>query len=782
MILEGVRRPGPAPKEGAAGDVQAIRGGATGGHVRTLLIDNHDSYTYNLFQLMAQVYGERPTVRTNDDVRWPSTDLDGFDAVVISPGPGHPGTPRDLGVCLEVLRRAALPVLGVCLGHQAIGQLCGARIRPAPLARHGHLSRVRHDGAGLFAGIPQDFVAVRYHSLCVEDRDLPADLVVTARAEDEVVMGLRHARRPLWGVQFHPESVATEHGARLLANFRDLAGTASGGPPRRSHPRATPRRRPGATRPGDHSPADRAPARWPSREHWRVLHRVVDREPDASVIFRELFGRQDYAFWLDSSRVEPGLSRFTFLGAPLGSGGEVLTYDVDSASVTVRCGGGPPRRQQTSIFDLLQARLDERRTWIPPLPFTLVCGYVGYFGYGVKGELGFVNRHRHPGPDAVWMSATRMVAIDHQAGRSHLLALVPVDDTAAERDAHRWLATAAGRIIATSDLVPAGPAGDPDHEAAGSAVDAGPYPVAPVDLETALRRPRRGYLADILECQSRLRAGDSYELCLTNTMSVPFTGDPLAAYLRQRRHNPAPYAAYLRLGDTAVLCSSPERFLRVDRDRFAESRPIKGTAPRDADPVRDRALRAGLAADPKARAENLMIVDLLRNDLGRVCEVGTVTVPRLMAVESYASVHQLVSTVRGRLPEDRTALDCARACFPGGSMTGAPKSRAVEILDEVETGPRGIYSGALGYFGLDDTADLNIVIRTALAHAGTLTIGAGGAIVLDSDPQEEYQEMLLKARAALRGLAGGQVLAEPPPRRRPKRSPRGPEMRSSQWT
>ena len=208
-----------------------------------------------------------------------------------------------------------------------------------------------------------------------------------------------------------------------------------------------------------------------------------------------------------------------------------------------------------------------------------------------------------------------------------------------------------------------------------------------------------------------------------------------------RAHNPAPYAAHLCFDGVEVCSASPERFLTV-RGNTVEAKPIKGTIAADQDP-------AELTRDPKTRAENLMIVDLLRNDLSRVCTPGTVTVPKLMQVESYATVHQLVSTITGQLQPGASLISAIRATFPPGSMTGAPKLRTCEIIDQLEAGPRGVYSGVLGYLGYDGQADLSVVIRTAVRQGNELTVGAGGAIVLDSDPKAELAERNLKAQAVL---------------------------------
>jgi para-aminobenzoate synthetase len=262
------------------------------------------------------------------------------------------------------------------------------------------------------------------------------------------------------------------------------------------------------------------------------------------------------------------------------------------------------------------------------------------------------------------------------------------------------------------------------------------------------------YLANIEAAKREILEGETYEVCLTTELRSDGTLDPLTAYRTLRARNAAPFAAFLRLGEVSVLSSSPERFLRVDRTRTVESRPMKGTAARLPEPIADSFAAAELRRDTKTRAENLMIADLVRNDLGRVCELGSVEVPGLMVVESHATVHQMITVVRGRLRPDADAIDCIRAAFPAGSMSGAPKLRTLEIIDRLEGRPRGVYSGALGFLSVNGTADLSIVIRTLVASPHGLTVGAGGAIVAGSDPEAELAEMRLKARALLEAVGG----------------------------
>ncbi|RKS08419.1 para-aminobenzoate synthetase [Nocardiopsis sp. Huas11] len=692
--------------------------------MRVLLVDNYDSYTYNLFQLAAHVYGTEPLVLRNDAPEWNSLDLADLDGVILSPGPGRPQHPRDTGRCAELLAHSDLPVLGVCLGHQIIAHADGARVSPAPEPRHGHLTRVRHSGTELFDGVPQDFHAVRYHSLSAPE-PLPASLEATAWSEDGVLMALRHRSLPRWGVQFHPESVATEHGALLLENFRRAAG--------RTRPRAVAPVREKRTEQASDSPP--APGRL-----LRLSVSSVDIEIDGAAAFGALYAKDPYAFWLDSGAGVRD-ARFSFLGSAGGPLGEVLTYDVREDSVTVRDAQGT-RREKGSIFDVLAQRLRGRAHLSDSLPFDLNCGYVGYFGYELKEDCGAGGHHTAPGPDALWMFADRMIAVDHVEKRTYALAVSRTDQP--PDHARAWCERSVRRLL---ELPPS----------RGADTAPSPAPLALSEIEPYLARDRSRYLADIDACLHELNRGESYEICLTNRVRLPPTDDLFSRFLRLRAMSPAPYAAYLTCGDHAVASSSPECFLRVHRDRTVVSRPIKGTAPRARDPRLDDELRRSLVESSKTYAENLMIVDLLRNDLGRVCQVGSVGVSDLMATESYATLHQLVSTVQGSLRRGVDAVECVRACFPGGSMTGAPKLRTMEIIDRLEDEPRGIYSGALGFFGLGGGADLSIVIRAMIADASSVVVGAGGAIVLDSDPQEEFEEMALKAMAPVRALLASPV-------------------------
>jgi para-aminobenzoate synthetase component 1 len=266
---------------------------------------------------------------------------------------------------------------------------------------------------------------------------------------------------------------------------------------------------------------------------------------------------------------------------------------------------------------------------------------------------------------------------------------------------------------------------------------------------------RSGYLDAVRRVRDYIFAGDIFQANLSQRFEAPLHESPWAFYSRLRSRNPAPFAAFLETPDASVISASPERFLHVDRHGFVETRPIKGTRPRGVGPEHDAALGQALAESAKDRAENLMIVDLMRNDLSRVCAPRTVRVSELFSLERYATVHHLVSTVVGQLEPGHDALHVLRAAFPGGSITGAPKLRAMEIIAELEPSQRGVYCGSIGYWSVTGDLDTSIAIRTAIARNGRVYFSAGGGIVADSDPEQEYRETIDKARALIDALAAG---------------------------
>lgn len=461
-----------------------------------------------------------------------------------------------------------------------------------------------------------------------------------------------------------------------------------------------------------------------------------------------LTGGAEYSFWLDSAREESPMSVASYVGVVPP---QLSPLRVDSARAAAESGGEDPFAQLEAAL-ARAPRVHPDAPAATGLPAGLRGGYVGYFGYEARAAMGMEHGHPVPGylpaheaptPDSLWLPAVRYLVHEHArpgvAARSWL-----VGDESWCEAAEQLLSEALTPVLSAA-LTAAGERASENT------------PVNAPELTEPLLFPApaaEAYMDSVRASQHEIYEGNSYEVCLTAQTSARIQNPSpelfFELYRRQRAHNSAPYAAYLRCGDFSVLSSSPERFLSVDTHRNAQTKPIKGTVPRGATPEEDAAAAAWLRTDEKTRAENLMIVDLLRNDLSLVSEPHTVRVPVLMGVESYSTVHQLVSTVSSRLREGVSAVAAARACFPGGSMTGAPKPSTMQIIEGLEGRARGVYSGALGFVSVDGSANLSIVIRTLVAHdEGTVTLAAGGAIVADSDPTAEYEEMLTKLRAAL---------------------------------
>jgi para-aminobenzoate synthetase component 1 len=440
---------------------------------------------------------------------------------------------------------------------------------------------------------------------------------------------------------------------------------------------------------------------------------------DTAALFAAV-AAEPWAVFLDSNAGRAAGGRWDILAlAPR------VTLRTTGAVTEVRAGNSLRRRREDPLALLREALGPRAQPAASELPF--VGGAIGWLGYDLVRRferLGLASPLAPGAPQLAVGIYDWALVVDHHAQASWL---VGRGDTADPRR-QRLRRLAEARPVAAGSA-----AAVQGFRATGRLWS---------DMDKA------GYRRRFAAVQEYIRAGDCYQVNLARRWSVAAAGDPWLAYARLRQINPAPFAAYLNTPGLQVLSASPERFLAL-RDGRVETRPIKGTAPRAPEPARDRALAAGLAASEKDRAENLMIVDLLRNDLGRCCEIGSVRVPELFAVESYAGVHHLVSSVTARLRTDADAASLLRACFPGGSITGAPRIRTMQIIDELEGAPRGVYCGSIGYIGYDGAMDTNIAIRTASVADGRLDFRAGGGLVADSECDAEWAEIGLKAQAML---------------------------------
>jgi len=485
--------------------------------------------------------------------------------------------------------------------------------------------------------------------------------------------------------------------------------------------------------------------------------------------YYQLFNGEPYAFLLDSAKDPAKLGRYSFLG-----GDPFLVYKAkrqtrlnrqDAAKVEVlrlrdEQGRALPEplieRREADLFDDLRSVLREfavDRRALAGAPLPLHAGAVGYFGY----EAGhFVENMPDTGADDLGLPDVYFTLHDvilgecHRSGRAYLSVIGRgEDDATALANAKRLRDEMLARIAAfeADGLIAAWTGPDPMQAAATS-------------LDVRAEFDQESYCRLIAECQRHILAGDIFEVCLTHRLQAPLVGQPWELYQELRRINPAPFASYLNFPEGRVISSSPERYVSLSSGRVAESRPIKGTRPRGDTPQEDQKICRELATSIKDRAENVMIVDLVRNDLGRVCKFGTVQVPELMVVEQYATVFQMVSTVQGDLVDGLDALDLVQASFPCGSMTGAPKIEAMKIIDRLEPVKRGVYSGAIGYFDFSGPMDLSAVIRTAVERDGQCYFNVGGAIVADSSPEAEYRETLDKAQAMITALRNVKACAE----------------------
>ncbi|WIE73307.1 anthranilate synthase component I family protein [Curtobacterium sp. MCJR17_020] len=490
----------------------------------------------------------------------------------------------------------------------------------------------------------------------------------------------------------------------------------------------------------------------------RIEVRRLDPAPDLGVLAAQAGGD---LVWLDSALPDGApdtarpRARWSVLAWTDGPFRARFRHQDRQASVDVAAPAagwfGPSSTDDRPAFAVLAGLLD--RTPHLPEPIAgcgFALGWVGFLGYELGRESGGPDRTADGHADADLRFVDRAVVVDHTDG-AWALTLVADAEPAASAQNRVWLETATGAPsqVDVADAATGLPSG------VSSAVGR----VSRADHERAVDA-----------CRAEIREGNAFQVCLTTSFSVPggdrearvdpgadpHRDDPhLADYVRMRASDPVPFGAYLRLGPLRVASRSPERFLRIDADGAVLAEPIKGTRRRVADAAADAAVRDDLAVSAKDRAENVMIVDLLRNDLLRTATPGSVHVDRLCAVETYASVHQMVSTIGAQLPAATSRADVVRAAFPPGSMTGAPKVSAMAIADRLEGAPRGVYSGVIGYFSASGAVDLSVVIRTlvtvvdAAGQVRSRTLGAGGAVTWSSVAADEADEVVTKTRSVL---------------------------------
>ncbi|KAL8443921.1 hypothetical protein Emed_006464 [Eimeria media] len=854
--------------------------------IRTLLIDNYDSFTYNLYQLLAVVNGTPPAVVFNDafggDWEKVCMAFPDIDNIVVSPGPGTPENPADFGLSACAFASDTKPVLGICLGHQGLGYICGGKgrikqreihlqmsacgvrvvaslqITQAPEIVHGRCSNVQFStDCRLFQGLGTSANVARYHSLCIDPQSLPECLSVTAwtRSPSFTIMGVQHRHKPFFGIQFHPESVGTPCGSRILSNF--CAFTRDWRKARRSDLPRQVSYKPPKMSGFLNSRKEAMKAKWGKgvahQMLWEVNVAEVSVHPSSEVqsgktvgappvlnscrLFERLFADSPACFWLDSSSADSSLkssgplekeevSRFSFMGDALGPCAFALESWTDTSTRQLfRCPQGcscsadtggkswHSREMNVDPFDALRAdgliingqealRLRRWRATVTPgklsaevkelhqlleeeadaahaapPPFDFWGGFVGYFAYELRhracarlraaqgdsteSAATAVNEGPPEGPPegpfsskqvprgaplpdhplSLWLFADRFVALDNHQGRCYIVWLSPLPQSSCDalteeknpslegpsqkaekceplasaliggrvtqevcrliaRIQESWAASTIREIAGCFELNNNQCMHEKEEKGLMEDIK---EEASSLQFEWALTE--KEYKAAIQSALDEIQRGNVYEVCLTDQITAVYgsqanTPTPFELYTRLRANNRAKLGAFLKCDwsgrlrgskhqvmkgektSLAICCASPELYIHLNAEGWIESRPIKGTRRRGRSFQEDEKLKKELEESEKDKAENMMIVDLVRNDLGRVCVEGSVSVPRFLFVETHPAVHHMVSVIRGQLKKDDfDAIDAVVASFPGGSMTGAPKISAMHIID-----------------------------------------------------------------------------------------------------
>ncbi len=766
-----------------------------------LILDNYDSFTFNLYQYFGQL-GEhievlRPDVCTISRIKNLQPEL-----IVISPGPC---SPNEAVLATDVIKhfQGKIPILGICLGHQAIGQVFGAKVIRANTPVHGKVSKINHDETGIFQGVPNPLQVTRYHSLALQKDTIPDDFIISAVTEDGQVMGIRHCTLPIEGVQFHPEAILTQYGLQLLASaIRDARKWIEQNH-KQNHKQnhrysyqsvhdqtqnhdlkltnilsdqkiKTKETVEGFIQEQHLEPTIDMNERKVISDHgvWQIRPLAVVLTPNGEEAvyphqFMQVFKEADLPFFLDSGSGYNTLGRYSYLGAY-----PFICVSAYQEHYTIRS----THHEESMTFQYGENALAVLDKYLnqfkvsEPSPFPFCGGAVGFFSYDLKDEIEKLPPVEKDKNDLLplWRLAwyDGVVIYDHETQRYWLAACGMKDDGECDPELAKKrlesLANIINDFLTSSKFLPGRISPSPSLSERCNSMS---LPFALVGKS----KPKEEYLSDLQKVIDYIYAGDIYQVNLSQRFHMKYEGDSWELYTLLHNKNTAPFAAFLPYQDFQILSSSPERFIRITPDGTIQTRPIKGTRPRGKDSEEDNRMAAELYNSEKDKAELTMIVDLERNDLGRICDFGTVLTRQLISLEKYPTVWHLAATIEGRLKKELKPSELLKAIFPGGSITGAPKIRAMEIIDELEPYKRGIYTGSIGYIGFDGSWDLNIVIRTILLKAGTAYVHAGGGIVADSIPQQEYEETIHKAGRLLEILGVIRVEGNSLPKKYPSR-------------
>lgn len=681
--------------------------------IKLLIVDHHDSYTNNILKILE---GDIEVFIINHDRLHSHLVIDRFDAVILSPGPGRSDNDNDFNLGNKIIKYAVeikKPLLGICLGHQGIATALStdSKLQPVNNIKHGHRILITLTAGRLFRGIQSNLHVVTYNSLTIKTSDnalVNSHLKITATEanDNNSIMALEHTRAPIYGLQFHPESIQSECGAQIMNNFIDICY---------QYKRDT------LTVPRELIECSSIatvsqPTPHVQKSAFEVTQRSVDLSGDPKEVFNQSV-RQSIglgSIWLDSARVVEGVESMSYLAKPaIGISFKLSDHSLtiqtrdESSQVTINGSFWIWFDKLQKIIEILVDKPQSNRFsvgWVTALGYELGKDSLeGYDTCQTKLDTHLNRSDQHNSVDALLLFCNQVLAFNHvdkvwkQYG---LKQTSSIDyDSLPLEDGMRFILD---HLLTPSHSTPQPQTSQPPHQ-----------------LPFKFMHPPQAYKRAIEEARRQIALGESYELCLTTRFTADAEdidhGDCWEIYKQLRSSNPAPYAAFINIPilNLAILSSSPERFMRMDDSRVVEMKPIKGTVGRDKDDaVRDTQLADSLQQDEKERAENLMIVDLIRSDLLSFCEPASVDVPHLMCIETFEKVHQLVSTIRGRRRSNVGVVDSIKRSFPPGSMTGSPKLRSVRILERLEGTNRGFYSGCIGYIGVNGCTDLSVVIRT----------------------------------------------------------------------